>query len=443
MDTSKMPASYKELAKWAMALSLKQGCQGAQISVHTGSDSEFTVRDRQLDKVQQSASKKMVLKLYADGRYGSFSTNRMDKRDLRTFIERAVESVRCLAPDPCRQLPAPEKYDTGRDADLALYDPNIAKLQPGEKRQLAQDAAGEILGADARILSVQASYCDSEMASFLVASNGFEGERSASDFTLYVSVSVKGEGESRPEADWYERSLFFDGLIKKNVGKTALGRALRKLGQKKIGSGKYPMLVDNIGSVRLLAPLLSALSGSALQQKNSFLLDKKGRQVLSEKLTLIDDPRTPRCFGSRYFDDEGVATQRRAVFNKGVLETYFIDTYNALKMGVEPTVSSPSRLVVEGGRRSLEEMAAALDKGVLVTGFNGGNCNGTSGDFSFGIEGFLIENGKMAKPVSEMNITGNMLALWKNLAEVGNDPRQCTAYQIPSLLFQDVDFSGL
>jgi len=434
---------YKELARWAMNFSLAQGCQSAKVSVYSGSDTEFEIRDRQLDKLQQSSENQMVFYLYVDGRYGSFSTNRMEKNELSKFIANAVESVRFLAPDTYRQLPTPELYYKGGAPDLSLYDSEIDVLPPDEKLQLACDAANEILGTDERILSVQSSYSDGESFSYLVTSNGFEGESAVSYFSLMVSVSVKGEGESRPESFWYDQALSFDDLIKKGIGKVALERTLRKLGQKKASSGSYTMVVDNLNSVRLLSPVLSALSGSALQQKNSFLLDRKGQQVFSNKLTLIDDPHVSHGFGSRYFDNEGVATTKRYVFNKGVLETYFIDTYNALKMEVEPTISAPSHLILECGDRSMEEIIVSVERGILVTGFNGGNSNSSSGDFSFGIEGFLLENGKISQPVSEMNITGNMLRLWNQLSEIGNDPRSNSAYLIPSLRFDNVDFSGL
>jgi len=435
--------TYKKLARWAMEFSLSKGCQAARVSVYSGSDTEFEIRDKQLDKLQQSSENQMVLSLYVDERYGSFSTNRMEKKELEKFITNAVESVRYLAPDTLRQLPNSDKYYKGGQPDLIIHDPKISTLQPDEQLQLAQDAANEILGTDERILSVQSAYNDGESSSYMIASNGFEGENSVSYFSLSVSVSVKGEGESRPESYWFDQALSFEDLIKKDIGKIALERTLRKLGQEKIESGNYSMIVDNMNSVRLLSPILSVLNGSALQQNNSFLLDKKGEQVLSDKVTLVDDPHIPHSFGSRYFDSEGVATQKRSIFNKGVLETYFIDTYNGLKMGVEPTISGPSHLILEQGPHSMEEMIAALDKGILVTGFNGGNSNSSSGDFSFGIEGFLIENGKLTQPVSGMNITGNMLTLWNNLAEIGNDPRVNNAYQIPSLRFEDVDFSGL
>jgi PmbA protein len=126
-----------------------------------------------------------------------------------------------------------------------------------------------------------------------------------------------------------------------------------------------------------------------------------------------------------------------------VLKTYFIDTYNAKKMGVEPTISSPSLLVMNQGEKDLNGLIADIDKGILVTGFNGGNCNSSTGDFSYGIEGFLIENGKLTQPVNEMNITGNMLTLWSSLVAIGNDAPDNRSWRIPSLVFEGVNFSGL
>ena len=112
-------------------------------------------------------------------------------------------------------------------------------------------------------------------------------------------------------------------------------------------------------------------------------------------------------------------------------------------MGVEPTVNSPSLLVLKSGSKDLNGLVADVQKGILVTGFNGGNCNSSSGDFSYGIEGFLIENGKLTQPISEMNVTGNMITLWASLAAVGNDARMSSSWRIPSLVFEGVDFSGL
>ena len=108
-----------------------------------------------------------------------------------------------------------------------------------------------------------------------------------------------------------------------------------------------------------------------------------------------------------------------------------------------PNSGGTTNLLITPGKRTMEEMVATLDRGILIAGFNGGNTNGSTGDFSYGIDGFLVENGKIVKPVSEMNITGNMVELWASLAEVGSDVYENSSWRMPSLMFKDVDFSGI
>jgi PmbA protein len=193
----------------------------------------------------------------------------------------------------------------------------------------------------------------------------------------------------------------------------------------------------------LLGPVLSAINGSSIQQKRSFLIDKLDQKIASDKLTVIDDPFIVGGRGSRLFDSEGLAAKKRSVIEKGVLKTYYIDTYYAKKLETEPTTGSSSNLVFELGDKNLDQLIAAQKKAILVTGFNGGNCNGTTGDFSYGIEGFLIENGEITKPVAEMNITGNMKQLLMDIAETGNDVNENSSLLAPSIVFNNVDFSGI
>jgi PmbA protein len=433
----------KKLAQWAMDYALKNGCQAAKVSLYSGSNTSFELRDAQMDKLQQASESRMSLFLYVDGRYGTYSTNRLDKKELESFIRNGVESTRYLAEDEARVLPDAYRYYKGGKPDLQLLDPQFSAVNPDNKVALAQAIAEEALGKDPRIISVESSYGDGDGFSYQITSNGFEGETQQSWYSLSASVAVKGEGEARPSSYWYESSLYLDKLVKEGVGQKALERTLQKIGQKKTKSGRYTMVVDPMNSGQLLRPMLSAIFGSALQQKNSFLLDKLGQKVGSDKFTLLDEPHLIGASGARYFDSEGVATERRSVFDKGVLKTYYIDTYNAKKMDVDPTVANPSILVMQLGNKDLNGLISDVAHGILVTGFNGGNSNSSTGDFSYGIEGFLIEKGKLTLPLSEMNVTGNMITLWNSLAETGNDPRLNSSWRIPSLVFEGVDFSGL
>lgn len=433
----------KKLAQWAMDYALKNGCQANKLVLYSNSNTSFELRDAKMEKLQQASESGLSISLFVDGKFGSYSTNRLDKKELEIFIKNGIDSTRYLAEDEARVLPDPSRYYKGGKPDLQLFDPNFYDINPDEKVAVARALAEEALGKNERIISVNSSYGDGENAVYRLTSNGFEGESKSTWFSVSAEVAIKGEGEARPSSYWYESSLSFDKLIKSGSGTKALERVLRKLGQKKIASGKYTMVVDPMNSGNLLRPMLSALSGSSLQQKNSFLLNKLNTKVGAEKLNLLDEPHLIGASGARYFDNEGVATERRSVFENGILKTYFIDTYNSKKMGVDPTISSPSLLVLQPGDKGLDALIADVQKGILVTGFNGGNCNSTSGDFSYGIEGFLIENGKLTQPISEMNVTGNMITLWSSLTAIGNDPRMTSSWRIPSLVFEGVDFSGL
>lgn len=433
----------KQIAQWAIDTAITNGCQQARVSILTGQNNSFEYRDRQLDKLHQSSENKLYIELFVDGRYGSLSTNRIDKNILDKFIRDGIDSTRLLAEDPCRQLPDPNRYYRTDGSDLDLLDNSFDKIDAEQKIALAKQAVEEIIGSDDRIITITASYNDGLGADYMITSNGFETESADTAFDLTVEVTLETGSDARAESYWFDSSIYWNDLQKEGIGRIALKRALQKIGQRKIKSGVYPMLLDNTTSSRLLAPMISAMFGSALHQKNSFLLDRLNDKIVSDKLTLIDMPHLKRAFGARWHDGEGVATKERTIIEKGVLNTYFIDTYSSLKMNVEPTIASPSILTVELGNKSFYQLLLSIDKGIWVTGFNGGNTNSTTGDFSFGIEGFLIENGVVTTPISEMNITGNILSLWQNLLEIGNDPRESSTRRIPSLLFDNVNFSGI
>lgn len=433
----------KKLAQWAMDYALKNGCQAAKLVLYSNSNASFELRDAKMDKLQQASESGLSISLYVDGKYGSYSTNRLEQKELEAFIKNGIESTRYLAEDEARVLPDPSRYYKGGKPDLQLFDNKFNDINPDDKVAIARSAAEEVLGKDDRIISVGTSYSDGENSAYRLTSNGFEGESKSTWFSVSADVAMKGEGEARPSSYWYESGLYYDKLKKAGIGVQALERVLKKLGQKKVASGKYTMVVDPMNSNNLLSPVLGALYGSSLQQKDSFLLDKLNTKVAADKLNLMDEPHLVGANGARYFDNEGVATERRPIFENGVLKTYFIDTYNSKKMGVAPTISSPSVLVLQPGNKDLNGLIADVQKGILVTGFNGGNSNSSSGDFSYGVEGFLIENGKLTQPISEMNITGNMITLWSSLAAIGNDPRLSSSWRIPSLVFEGVDFSGL
>lgn len=432
----------KDIVQWVIDTALQKGCQATRVSLTTAVNNSFEYRNTQLDKLHNSTENRLYIELFVDGKYGSFSTNRMEPSELAAFIESGIASTRYLAKDNCRQLPNASRYYSG-NTPLDLCDNSFYEVTAEQKIDVIKLAVEEVYGTDQNILSVSAAFDDGIESEYMADSNGFEGESQESAFNLTVEVSLKTQGDARAESFWFDSAIYWNELQKKGIATKALDRARCKIGQQKIKSGKYTMLLDNTVSPRMIAPLISAMYGSALQQRNSFLLDKLNSQITAPIFTIKDTPHLTRAFGARWYDGEGVATHNRTIIDKGILSSYFIDTYHSLKMDMQPTIASPSILITNLGDRNFDQILSSLDKAIWVTGLNGGNCNPTTGDFSFGIEGFLISKGAVSTPISEMNITGNILTMWQNLNEIGNDPRESSSRRIPALLFDDINFSGI
>lgn len=430
------------LAKWAMTHALENGAQQVSVSISNSRSNSIDIREEKIDKLEQANESNLSIRLFVDKKYSAHSTNRLNKSELALFIEEAIAATRFLSEDEFRSLPDPSLYYKGDGLDLNTCDKDFDRRNPQEKIDLAYRIEREVLNQDERLISVSTGYYDGLSERVMVTSNGFQGDTANSYYGLNASVSVNG-GDARPESGWSESAVFFEKLEKNGIGKKALERALKKIGQGKVESGKMAMIVENRSVSRLFGPLISALNGSAIQQRNSFLIDKLDEKVFSDKLTVNDDPFIPSGRGSSLFDGEGLVCKKRPVFQEGIIRNYYIDTYYGKKLNMEPTGGSPANLVFDAGNYDLDELIALVSKGILVTGFNGGNCNGSTGDFSYGIDGFLVENGKISRPVSEMNITGNMIELWSDIGEIGKDVYRNSSWLTPSILFNAVDFSGV
>jgi PmbA protein len=202
------------------------------------------------------------------------------------------------------------------------------------------------------------------------------------------------------------------------------------------------MVVEARATGKLVGQLLGPLHGAPLQQQRSFLEGRTGEAIGSPLLDLRDDPLIPRGFGSRLFDGEGLAARPRPVVERGVLASWFIDTYYGRKLGQPPTSGRPSNVTWRCGTRPRQALLADVGEGVLVTSFLGGNSNGTTGDFSLGVRGFRIRGGQVAEPVGEMNVSGTHRELWHRLAAVGDDPYPYSSIRTPTLVFDGVQFSG-
>jgi len=433
-----------KLAHWVTKFTLKQGADQTSVSISNNRRIEIEYRDKKLEKIQESTQSSLNIDIYSQHRYSGHSTNDLNKESLEKFIINAVAMTKYLSEDQYRELPDPKLYEGQQNIDLKINDPFYEKVDSDKRVEIAKQLEAAAMSVSEKIISATASFSDTHYESVKVNSNGFEGETEGTYFSAGAEATAEGEEGKRPE-DWcFATTRYFNMLpSSEKMGKEASERALQKIGQTKIASAKMAMLVENRAVGRLLYALQAPLSGRSLQQKRSYLEGKLGAQIASEVFTAISDPLLEKGLGSQLFDSEGIAAKKLPIIEKGILKNYFIDTYYGKKLGMEPTTAGPANVVFELGNRSLDEMRKQVDKGILISSFLGGNSNSTTGDFSFGLQGFYIENGEIIQPINEMNISGNLNDLWNQLVELGNDPYPYSSRLCPSLLFKDVQFSGL
>ena len=459
------------IAKFCIDSALRQGAAGARASLTKSMIDSSMMLNGELDKVTHSADRSIYMYIYADGRYGTFSTNRLEIEELEDFIGKAISMVRMLGEDLCRTLP--EAGRTAKDArsglELDLYDATIAesgsdiRLERTERISIYKDLTrkwekdGYLIadgtGHKYRLISEECEYTESFEDNYVCDSLGFEGRHTETSFSTFCEMTIEDSEGNKYSGFWWDATPKFSELDLKGCCTRALDKAVRQIGPKSRRGGHYRMVVDCNAASRLVSPLFTALNASSIQQKMSFMEDSLGKRIFPKGFTIMDMARTPGKAGSRLFDTEGVATKDAPIIEDGVVKQYFINTYMANKMGLEATIEDISRPCVmpymKGETLPLAEKDLSLEfimrhcgSGVLVTGFNGGNCNPATGDFSFGVEGFAFSRGKVTHPVREMLITGNIIELWDNLIAAGTDARSSARWQIPSLAFEGVSFSA-
>ncbi len=433
-----------DLANWTQGYAKQQGADDTSIVISKRRSIDIEYRDSNIDKLRESTENSLSVELYAGGKYSSHRTNDLRKPALQKFIDNALAMTKYLGEDPYQALPDPALYEGRHNVELELFDSGYHKVDTKNRVDRARQIFDQIQGKDDRIVSITSYYSDSHYENVHLKSNGFQGTYESSNFGAGAEVSLDdGSGKKPQQWKYYSVRHLNDLPDLARIGDEALKRTQDSVGQTKIESTELPMILQNNQVRGLLGRMWGALYGNNLQQKSSFLDGKKGTKIGSELLTITDDPTIVRGMGSRYYDGDGIAAKVMPVIENGVLKNYYINVYYGRKMEVPPTAGGSSNVTFKLGSRSGAEIEKAMDRAILVTGFLGGNANSTTGDFSLGISGWLIENGLRTTPINEMNISGNYADLLNQLVEVGNDPYQFSSWRTPTMVFDRIQFAGL
>jgi PmbA protein len=372
------------------------------------------------------------------------------------LVEDVIELAKLSQPDPFAGPPDPSLLSKSEQhVDLDVYDPKMDALTAAEALARAKDGEDAALNYDPRITNSEgATFTRASGESVLVTSGGFRGTTRGTYASLVVSpVADDADGKKRSGYHWAAKRHLAELEEARGVGEEAARRTLRKLGASKIASCELPVVFDPDTARSLLGLLASCVNGGSIWRRSSYLLERLGTKVASDLVTVIDDPLIPKAPGSRPFDGEGLLSRRNVVVENGVLKTYLMDTYAAKKLSMESTASasrgssggvgaSTTNFVLQPGTISREQLLKDTKRGLYVTEMMGFGFNAVTGDFSRGASGFLIEDGELTQPVSEVTISLNLDEILQRIDAVADDLDLRTSTASPTFRVSAMTIAG-
>jgi PmbA protein len=440
---------FQQMVEDVLAMAARLGASDAGAEVSEGTGLSVSVRKGDLENVERNRDKSLGISVYLGQRRGNASTSDFSRAALEQTVRAAWDIARFTAEDPAAGLPD--------EADLAIP-PEVARdldlfhpwqIDAAQAAELARRCEQAAFDTDRRITNSEGAGVSAQQSHFWAGnSRGFRGGYASSRHSISVAP-IAGRGRGMQRDAWYSSMRDARDLASPEVvGRYAAERALARLKSTRVATCEVPVLFEAPAAAGLLGALVQAISGGALYRKASFLVDSLGQQILPVHVDIEEDPHVLKGKGSAPFDDEGVHTRARHVVTGGVVQGYFLSTYSARKLGMRTTghaggshnLSLTSRLTQPGD--DLDAMIRRLGRGLLVTELMGQGVNYVTGDYSRGASGFWVEGGRIAHPVEEITIAGNMRQMFRDIVAVGADVYVMGAKAVGSVLIEKMKLAG-
>ncbi len=440
---------FEDLVDTALKHAKKIGASNAGAEASEGCGLSVSVRKGELENVERNRDKSLGVTVYVGNRRGNASTSDFSTKAIHQTVQAAFDIARFTAEDPTAGLPDEADIET-EHRELDLFHPWSVNSE--EAAQLAMACEVAALKTSRRITNSEGAGVSAQQSHFFSAhTHGFRGGYASSRHSMSVApiASLPGKNAEMQRDAWYTSMRVAEEMSSPEaVGRYAAQRALSRLGSRKIPTTECPVLFESPLAAGLLGGFVQAVSGGALYRKSSFLLDSMGKQVFPKHIQIFEDPFVLRGKGSSPFDDEGVRSKPRQVVKAGRVEGYFLSSYSARKLGMKTTgnaggshnLTMTSRQTQSGD--DLDAMLQKLGTGLFVIELMGQGVNYVTGDYSRGASGFWVENGKIAFPVHEITIAGNLKTMFKGIEAIGADAYNYGAKTVGSILVNRMKVAG-
>ena len=429
----------------------KTDCDHYEIYISQVASTSIEVKDQNIDCFTTAQSTGLSLRVIKDSRIGFSYTTLLTPESFDKIISNALTSGMNSSPDELYGFPDKPIHPVTHN----LLDSHFNLLSKDNKIERLKQIERDSFAVDKRITKIRkASYYEQKVSRELVNSHGLNLSHSDTLFTTSIVVVAEENGDSQVGWD-FDFNRFYSGLQTDTLGSSASKKALSLLGAQSTASFRGPVVLDSSVAYQFLGILAQSFMAESAQKKKSILQGKLDKKIFSEKLSIVDDGLYPGGMSTAPFDGEGVAKQRTDLVDRGIFTSFLYDTYCAKKDKTQSTgnssrgsIKSPphmgySNLYIQAGKNSQDDIFSSVDRGLFVNDVMGiHTANPITGDFSLGINGFLIAGGKKGPPVKGMALSGNILDLFNDITLVGNDLRFYGKIGSPTIMIGEMDISG-
>ncbi len=412
-----------------------------QFSLGLNEGVTITSRSGEVESIEHHKDLGLSVTVYNDYKKGTASTNNLSQESIDQTIIKAENISKNTQPDECQGLPD-SNYTKDDWDDLDIYYPkdfDIKKLI-----DLTKKCEAAAFGTDKKITNSEGStFSYSNNKHMLLSSNGAYGSYKNTDYSL--SCIALAEQNKLMERDyWYSNSRDFDKLQPgEEIGNKAAERALSRLGARTIKTRNCPVLFSPEMSMSIISNFLSAINGSSIYKKSSFMLDKIDEKIFPDFFQLQEKPYLSNGPASRPYDSEGVLTVEKDIIQSGILKTYLLDTYSARKLKSKCTGNGVlTNVILSSDKPLTSNIISTIQDGIYITDMMGSGANPLTGDYSRGAFGYLIENGQISHPVTEITVASNLLKMFQNILALGDDIDLRNRIQTGSILINDITIGG-
>ena len=418
----------------------KIGSTSSEVIVAHSISDDMLQRNGKIEEVTRSEDISIGLTAYIGERKSSISTSNLTKNNIQQAIIRCYEMAKNTPEDKYCGLP--ENHNIEKDqVDLDLFDDSIISFET--KKDYISQCEAEALEQKRIVNSNGVSFTEAKSNFILKNSNGFSNGQKSSIFSISCDVVAKENGSMERDYEYSSKRFFCDLMKPKLIGKIAAERASARLSPKKIESFNGPVVFEPRVSSSFLSHLISSISGHNLARKVSFINGDIGEILFKEGINVIDDPLIKKGLGSRNFDSEGVNCKKLELIKNGKLNQIILDTYSGKMLNKKSNgrCGGTTNCYFENGNLTKTDLIKDIRKGVYITELFGSGFNSVTGDFSKGGSGFLIENGEVTYPISEITVAGNIKNMFKEII-LANDLEFKSRINSPTIRIDNISIAG-